>query len=392
MELSAGYNRMDVSAFAMLMKTMSEQKLINLGGGSPDPALLPGKELALLSKRLLEEQGERLLQYGPARGLPELLDAYGNYLWKYRGIESQTKDLLVVSGGTQGISLVSEALLSPGDTMLVESPTFMVIYPILQRLNVRCVPVCTDKDGVVLSDLKEKAEKYRPKAFYLIPTFQNPSGTVFSMSRRSELLSLSRELDFYIIEDDPYYDLRYEGESLPTLKSLGEKDKVIEISSFSKLIAPGLRIGGLCGPEKLISAALAIKQSTDMHSSNLAQALCAAYMESPSFAPHIKSICSSNRKKLAHMADGIKTHFPAGTTFEKPEGGLFMWVSLPQVLRTEALLQKALTQYQVAYIPGSYFFASGCSQGNFLRLNFAAVTLEEAAQGLSRLGSLFEGR
>lgn len=196
MELSKRYYSMDVSSFNQLMETISTPGLVNFGSGSPASALLPSKELSAFAEKLLRDDGARLLQYGPARGLPEMLAAYHSYLSQLRGIQAALDETVIVNGGTQGIELICQALLDPGDVVLVESPTFKVIFMILQKLGVRCVCVETDHDGVILTDLEKKIKRYHPKLLYLIPTFQNSSGIVLSKAAGKQYYSYQSSMAF----------------------------------------------------------------------------------------------------------------------------------------------------------------------------------------------------
>ena len=389
MILSNRSRGMDASAFDHLMETMSTPGLINFGGGNPDSALLPDKELSSLAERLLAENGKELLQYGPARGLPELLSRYRSYLSAYRSIEAAERECVIVNGGTQGIELICEALLDPGDVALVESPTFLLIFMILQRLGVRCAGVKTDADGIDPEDLEEKVKALRPKLLYLIPTFQNPAGTVLADERRRRVVALAEQYGFYVLEDDPYYDLRYAGEPLPSLKSLDEASRVIEVTSFSKIISPGLRVGGICAAEEIVSAAVSIKQSCDMHTPGLSQALCAGFIREGLLTPHIERVCRSNRAKLARMVRCINEYFPEETRFEIPQGGLFLWLRLPESVPAGRLVQQAVAEHKTAYLPGNIFFPDPESAPNCIRLNFANATGEQTEDGIRYLGGLF---
>ena len=375
--------------FSHLMESMSTPGLINFGGGSMDSALLPSQELSDLSARLLTDDGARLLQYSAAQGLPEMLDAHLQYLAEYRSLKAEREELLIVNGGTQGIDLACQTILNEGDTVLVEKPTFLVIFMLLQRLNVRCVGVETDEDGMMPEDLQEKMERYHPKMLYVIPTFQNPSGAVTSLQRRREIYTLAQRYDVCVLEDDPYYDLRYEGKPLPMLKSMDEDGRVISLSSFSKIISPGLRVGAVCAPQRIAAAMTAVKQGCDMHTPGLNQALCAEYVHSGALRGHLERICAANREKRDRMLANIRRCFPQKTAYSKPQGGLFLWLRPPEEVPVDALFTQAIREHGVAYIPGSAFYPENLRMTSCIRLNFACTDMQQTKEGLEYLGALF---
>ena len=389
MELSKNYQRIDAVMFSRLMESMSTPGLVNFGGGSLDSSLLPSQELSELSARLLSDDGARLLQYGAAQGLAEMLDAHLQYLAEYRSLKAVREELLIVNGGTQGIDLTCQTLLNEGDTVLVEAPTFLVIFMLLQRLNVRCIGVQTDENGMVLEDLQEKMERYHPKMLYVIPTFQNPSGIVTSLRRRQDIYALAQRYDVCILEDDPYYDLRYEGQSLPMFKSMDEDGRVIALSSYSKIISPGLRVGAVCAPQRIIAAMTAVKQGCDMHTPSLNQALCAEYVRSGALHGHIEQLCAANREKRDRMLADIQRCFPKKTAYVKPQGGLFLWLCLPEEVPVEALFTRAIRERGVVYIPGSAFYPENMHTARCIRLNFACTSTSQTKKGIEYLGALF---
>lgn len=390
MEYSHAFHRIDATMFNHLMKTMSSPDLLNFGGGSPDPDTFPSRELSLIAERLIRDQGASILQYGPARGIPSFIEAYLQYLYQFRAITATEDQILIVNGGSQGIDLACQVLFNPGDTVLVEAPTYLSVYMMFSKMNIKCVPVEMDQDGIVIPDLVQKIEQFQPKALYIIPTFQNPTGTVLSLDRRKQIVALAFERGMYILEDDPYYDLRYEGEHLPCLKKLDRFGRVILINSFSKIISPGLRIGGVCASKSIIAAMMTIKQGSDMHTPNLNQGICAEYILGGNLQAHLRDVVDRNKMKLSIMLDAMATCFPASACYRKPNGGLFLWVSLPSEISIDTLLPAAIEKHRVAFIPGSAFFYEQNIRNNYMRLNFACPAMEEIPKGIETIGKLLK--
>lgn len=359
--------------FASLMAMMSDPQVINIGGGSPDPSVFPVDELATLAEQALRRHGRSLLQYGMAAGTNELKEAYLTHVAGHMGLRAAPEQLLITNGSTQGIDLVVQVLLNPGDTVLVESPTFLAIFMILQKYDVNVVPVQIDADGVVPEDLVEKMRRHKPKLFYCIPTFQNPSGCVLAEKRRLLMCRLAAEHNMFVLEDDPYYNLRYEGEAIPPIKFFDEAGRVILLNSFSKTIAPGLRVGSVLAEAEIIRKLVTAKQCTDMHTSNLDQAVCAAYLNGGSMPSHLAAIAATMAAKLDCMVSGLKQYFPSGTRFATPKGGLFIWVELPEYVDTMRLFRRAIKEKGIAFMPGNAFFAEGNGPNHFMRLNFSAT-------------------
>ena len=265
---------------------------------------------------------------------------------------------------------------------MVESPTFFGALQTFKMYQADLIEVQMDEDGLILSDLEEKAAKYRPKFLYTIPTFQNPTGRTLPAKRREKLAELAEKYEFFILEDDPYAALRYTGEVQPSIKSFDREGWVVFLGSFSKIISPGLRVGYLAGDPRIIRKCTIGKQSSDVHTANLNQAIVAEYLQEGLLPEHVKEICESYAVQLQAMLKQLET-FPSGTTYTKPQGGLFVWVELPQGMDATAMLDQCV-QRHVAYVPGTHFFAEG-GHANTLRLNFSNSTVKQIQQGMGVL-------
>ena len=285
------------------------------------------------------------------------------------------------------MDLLCKALLDPGDTVLVENPSFLGNLQCLKLYQANLIPVESDEDGLLPDDLEQKIIQYHPKLLYTIPTFQNPTGKTLPDSRRRAVAELANRYGMVVAEDDPYRDLRYEGEKVKAIKSYDQNGWVMFLGSFSKTISPGLRIGYIAGDAGIIRKCTIGKQSTDVHSANLNQAVVDQYLRRNLLPDHIRSICKGYGAKMHKMLQYLE-QFPDGVTFTRPQGGLFIWAELPEHIDTVKLLSKAVER-KVAYVPGTYFCADG-GHMNTLRLNFSNSTPEQIETGMSILNDLIK--
>lgn len=385
-QVSEAIRRMDISAFDTMMAGMSAPNVVNLGGGSLHGSLLPMKEI----RSILEEEAQpALFQYGAARGSEEMMEAQQKYLQEFRNLSSKQEELLIVNGGTQGIDLACQAILDPGDTVLVEQPTFLIIYSILEKLKVNCVGVKMDREGIDPNDFEEKASRYHPKMLYCIPTFQNPSGITMPIKRRKDIYDIARRNAMMIIEDDPYYDLSFGDCRLPTIKSMDTEGLVILLGSYSKIIAPGLRVGFAVGAPDCIHAMLTLKQSCDMHTSYLNQHICAQMTQSGDLRTHVDRLSAQLAARASIMDRAVRHHFPAGSSWTSARGGIFLWVQLPEDVTMPPNQIITVGERKIAYMPGDGFFQKGNNPKRCMRLNFAAVHEKDIEGAILDLGTTF---
>lgn len=375
------------SAIRDIFKLLGDPNIISFAGGNPASSALEPERIAAFAQEALAENGVNLLQYGQTEGYAPLRESAAEF-FRHNGVKTDPAHILPVSGSQQGLDLICKALLNEGDTMLVENPTFLGALQTFRTYGARFAAVETDEDGAIPESLEEQIRAHRPKLIYLIPTFQNPTGRTLSLERRRRIAELVNEYQVPLIEDDPYCDLRYRGKALPAIKSFDEQGYVLYCNSFSKIISPGLRVAAVvCQDDVLLRKLVVGKQSTDVHSPNLNQAIIDKYLRSGLLQEHIRQICASYAKQMDAMQRMLST-FPSSVSYTKPDGGIFLWCTLPEDFNTTQLLSTA-TKQGVAYIPGTHFYADGQGHHNTMRLNFSNASLENIEKGMERLRALF---
>lgn len=377
------------SAIREIFKVLGRPGMISFAGGNPSLAALPDELCADIARDVLRTDGKRILQYGATEGYPPLLESLRAYLETRYGFDFEENGVLPTTGSTSGMDLLLKAFVNSGDAVLVESPTFLGNMQTLNLYQAKLIPVESDAGGVKLDVLEALIQKHHPKLFYIIPSFQNPSGRTLAADRRKPIAELAAKYGFLVLEDDPYRDLRYTGEHLPTIKSYDRTGHVAYMGSFSKIISPGLRVGYLVAQQEIVRKCAIGKQGTDLHTPNLNQAIVDQFLRRGLLAPHIQSILPAYRDQMRRMLDALET-FPEGTRYTVPEGGLFIWAELPGSLNATELFPAAVNA-GVAYVPGTYFYPFG-GHHNTLRLNFSNSTPEQIDMGMEKLKTLFESK
>ena len=381
------FNGITGSAIREILKYMTRPNMISFGGGNPAASALEETVIADISRDVLLGDGKRILQYGATDGYAPYKEAVAKWV-KGLGIACGPEEVLPVTGSTQGIDLLAKALIDPGDVVLVESPTFLGTLQALKLYQAKLVPVKTDEGGIVLEDLERLVKAHHPKMLYVIPSFQNPTGRTLAADRRRPIAEMAEKYGMVVMEDDPYRDLRYAGEALPSIKSYDKAGWVVHMASFSKLISPGLRIGAAIVEEPIRQKMIFGKQANDVHSSNLTQAIVAEYLNRGLMEEHVKSICQSYAVQMNRMLSHLED-FP-DTRFTHPQGGLFIWAELPEGIDTLAMMPKAIER-GVAYVPGTHFYCEEGTHRNTVRLNFSNSTIEKIDQGMDILRQVVEG-
>ena len=390
MSLFAEYTkRVDGAAVSEILAMMADPEIISFCGGSPAKEAFPVETIRDFAVKALNENPLTVLQYGVTEGWKPLRQAYLEHMVLPKGVKADIGNVATLTGATQGIIAVSEVFLNPGDTVLVESPTFLSTLSVFSKLSAQAVPVEVDDDGMIMDDLEEKIKRHKPKILYCIPTFQNPTGRTLKADRRQKIAELASRYDVIVLEDDPYCELRYRGQVQPPIKSFDESGHVIMLNSFSKIISPGLRVGAMVAAPEIIKKVVIAKQLLDTHTANLNQAICADFLNAGLLPGHLKKIVPIYAQRLDCMLRGIKAHFPKDCEYTTPEGGLFVWVKLPGNPDLKALLKKATTELKVAFIPGGPFFINPQDGHNCIRLNFSSVSPENIDIGMQRMGRLF---
>lgn len=370
-----------------LMPKLNEPGFISFAAGVPSPQSFPYDELLSMSKEALEESAKILFQYGSTEGYPPLRESAAA-LFQRAGIAATSDEVFVSTGGQQTIDLLCKLLLVPGDKVLVETPTYSATLQIISTYQAVPIGIESDDEGILIDDLEKKIKEHNPRFVYIIPNFQNPSGQTLSLERRKELARITAEYDVLLIEDDPYRELRYFGEHIATIKSLDEYGNVVYMTSTSKILCPGLRVGVTHVAKGLKEHLIVSKQAADMHSPNLTQAIVDKFLRSGLLDAHLDKIRTMYRERVIKMVQAMDEYMPEEVKHTNPQGGLFIWCEMPKHVNTTALLPKAVEQ-KVAFIPGDQFFAQP-SINNFFRLNFSNASLENIEHGIKILGGLLK--
>ncbi|MGO4458313.1 PLP-dependent aminotransferase family protein [Streptomyces sp. M-16] len=359
--------------------------VISFAGGLPAPELFDTAGLrAAYDAALTGAAAARALQYSTTEGAPELREAVAARA-RARGLPTTADEVLVTTGSQQALTLIAATLLEPGDTVLVENPTYLAALQCFGLAGARVIPVPCDERGLLPDALAELTARERPKLLYTVPTFQNPTGRTLPGGRRVEVARTAARLGLWLVEDDPYGDLRYEGDHQPWIAAHpGAEDRTALLGSFSKVMAPGLRLGWLRAPGALRRAAVVAKQAADLHTSTVDQLAAAHYLGAADLDAHVARVREAYRARRDALLAGLGGALPEGSEWNRPEGGMFVWARLPEGYDAGALLKSAVA-HDVAYVPGAPFF-TGTPDPRTLRLSFTTHTPAEIAEGLARLG------
>jgi 2-aminoadipate transaminase len=368
-----------------LMHLIADPEVISFGGGLPAWELFPVEQVKEVTNYVLGSDGPAALQYGTSEGYKPLRQAVAERYGR-RGFDITEDNVLITCGSQQGIDLVGKLFLDKGATLVVGDPTFLTALQAFSLFQARCLTVPLDEEGMRVDLLPGILEKNDVKFIYVMPNFQNPSGVTLSLERRRRLVETAQQYGVPILEDDAYGELRYSGEALPALKALDKGQQVIYLGSFSKVLSPGLRVSALIAPGGVMEKLVFAKQAADLHTDNLAQRIAYEFLHRNLLDPHIQIIINSYRKRRDAMLQAMERYFPSGTSWTKPDGGIFLWVTLPQGMDAMELFEKAV-QAKVAYVPGSCYYANGGGDNN-MRLNFSACNEEKIELGIQRLAKV----
>ena len=383
--ISPQIKNLQSSVLREILKTSSQPGVISFAGGLPAPELFPLEDVKIAMSDAMAKHSGNTVQYSFTLGIPMLRELIAKRATE-RGTESASENIIVTTGGQQALELVGRTFITPGQYILCESPTYVGALQVFNSYQAKYAAVTMDHDGMIIDEVEEKIKKYRPTLIYTVSNFQNPTGITMSLERRHALVELGRRYEIPIVDDNPYSDIRFEGEQLPTLKSIGG-DSVIAARTFSKVLAPGFRVGWLNGPKDIISYFEKAKQGIDLHTSSLNQYIIHEYVASGKLELHIEKIKADYIVKRDIMLRSLGEFFPKGSTWTNPEGGLFLWVELPKTLSAKELLPEAIKR-KVAYVYGEPFFPNGGGD-NTMRLNFSNASHENIVEGIKRLGELF---
>jgi len=375
------------SAIRELLKLTEQPEIISFAGGLPAPELFPIEEMKQVSLRVLDTDGKAALQYSPTEGYMPLRRMISERMKKI-GVEVPPEQILITSGSQQGLDFSGKVFLDEGDTVICESPSYLGALNAFKAYLPRFVEVEMDQDGMRM-DALEKALQENPNAkfIYTIPDFQNPTGITMSLERRKKLVELAVKYNVPVVEDNPYGELRFEGEKLPAIKHFDTTGIVIFLGTFSKIFSPGLRVGWVAASPEIVRKYVLVKQGADLQSNSMSQREAAAFVQMFDLDGHINKIIDVYRKRRDLMIETMEKEFPKEFKFTYPNGGLFTWVEMPEGIDAAEVLKKALEE-KVAFVPGGSFYPNGGNE-NHCRLNYSCMPEDKIVEGIKRLGKVF---
>jgi 2-aminoadipate transaminase len=378
---------MDVNVIREILKVVSQPGMVSLAGGIPAPESFPLEIIHELTSIVIDKYGSKAFQYDPTEGFGPLREILVDYL-QSKGIKSNKEDILVASGSQGVLDAIGKVLISKGDKVAVEAPTYLGALQAFTPYEPEYISLDTDNNGLIPGSLEKVIESGGIKFIYLVPTFQNPTGRTVPLERRRKIAAIIKKYHTLLIEDDPYSSLRYRGTEIPTIKSLAP-DNVVYISTLSKVFAPGLRIGFCVAPAFIRKWLVIVKQGTDLHSSTFNQALAAEYIGGGFLARHLPKIIDLYRPRQEAMLAALDNYFPDNFNWSRPEGGMFIWAEGPESSDMEALYWKAVAE-KVAYVPGKYFYTSPGEGIGTMRLNFTMTDEETIDLAVSTLAEVIK--
>lgn len=373
-----------------LLKLTTMPEVISFAGGLPAPELFPLEELKKVDVEILSKEGQLAVQYGTTEGYLPLREKIAARMKKAFQVDCTPEEIVITSGSQQGLSLLAQIFLNKDDVILVESPTYLGAINAFKLCDPKFVEVPTDEKGIIPEELEKVLAEYgdRVRLMYVIPEFQNPTGITWPMERRKAFMDIVNKYDFPIIEDDPYGELRYDGDVVPSLKSMDTKGNIIFLGSFSKIFMPGLRVAWMVADPVIIDKVVKLKQAVDLQSSSFAQRQASYFIDMFDLDAHVEKIKALYGKRRTLMYDSMKEYFPEGVTFTYPEGGLFTWVTLPENMDAKEIMPKVLEK-NVAYVPGGPFYPNG-GNANHFRLNYSNMPEDRIVEGIKRLGAVLK--
>ncbi|MDI3475583.1 MAG: 2-aminoadipate transaminase [Thermococcaceae archaeon] len=385
--------KMKASEIRELLKLVETSDVISLAGGLPAPETFPVEVIKEITKEVLSKHADKALQYGTTKGFTPLRLALARWMEKRYGIPMSKVEVMIVAGSQQALDLIGRVFIDPGDIVVVEAPTYLAALNAFKFYEPEFVSIPMDDDGMKVDLLEEKlkklkAEGKRVKFVYTVSTFQNPAGVTMSLERRKHLIELASEYDFLIVEDNPYSELRYSGEPIPPIKHFDDEGRVIYLGTFSKIFAPGFRLGWVSAHPHFIRKMEIAKQAVDLCANPFGQVIAWKYVEDGHLDRHIPRVIEFYKPRRDAMLEALEEYMPEGVRWTKPDGGMFIWVTLPEGIDTKLMMEKAVAK-GVAYVPGEAFFAHRDVK-NTMRLNFTYVPEEKIREGVRRLAEVIE--
>jgi 2-aminoadipate transaminase len=374
---------MKSSVIRELLKVTLRPDIISFAGGLPAPELFPLREFKEACNYVLTHQGQSALQYGPTEGYPPLKEFLADKMQRY-GVPAEPSNILLTNGSQQALDLIGKLFIDPGTVLLSGSPTYVGAIQAWNGYQARFVTVPLDDEGLQV-DLIEDVLKREPVRFiYVLPNFHNPAGTTLPLERRIRLAEVAARHGVFVVEDDPYGELRFEGEDITPLVVL-HKENTIYLSTFSKTLAPGVRLGWIVAPEQVTSKLVQAKQGADLHTGTYVQMIVNDICQRGFLKTHVRRLRRVYRERRDLMLTAMEEHFPEGASWTRPRGGLFLWARLPDGIDAAEFLKTAVEEEKVAFVPGSAFYPTG-GGGNAMRLNFSNAQPDRIREGIFRLG------
>jgi 2-aminoadipate transaminase len=375
------------SAIREILKVTSRPGVISFAGGLPAPELFPAKEISEAALNIFTKYGDAVLQYSVTEGLLTLREKISRMLGSGSSAVNP-HNIIITQGSQQGLDLLSKLFLEKGRLVFTENPSYLGALQAFQLFQADILPIPSDEDGIRPEGLLSALRKQRPALIYLMPNFQNPTGVSLSLERRTQIVDIVKEHDLLLVEDDPYVDLIFSGEKMPSLFALGGPRNFIYMSSFSKTIAPGMRIAYIAGNEELVGKLAIVKQGTDLQTNTFGQYVVNEYLESGKFDGHKRLLRQTYKARMECMLAAMENFFPPSVTWNSPKGGMFLWVKLPEHCKARDILPECL-ENNVAFVPGQEFFPDGSGE-NTIRLNFSNATPDKIEEGIQGIGKVLK--
>jgi len=377
------------SAIREIFDLLKRGNIISFAGGMPATLTLPSKQIDGILQNLISKYGViECLQYESTQGKASLLELLPKFLLEYKSVQAELQNMIVLAGGQQGIEFMCKTFVNKDDVVLVENPTYLSTLQIIQTYEGKAVGVNSSNEGLDLADLEKKIQEHKPKFLYVVPTFSNPTGGTYSIENRKKIAELTAKYNVMVLEDDPYSEIRFEGEAVPPIKSFDKAGNVVYLASFSKIIAPALRIAVAVAEPAVIGRFVIAKQSTDVCSPSINQLVVAEFLKENYLTEHLKSIIPIYKEKRDQMVNCIEKYLPKSFIYKVPNGGMFVWGYFDDERDLLATF-KEVADLGVAYLPGSHFFPDGSGK-NTMRLNFSNATVEQIEKGIKILGEYFK--
>ncbi|MBR6336957.1 MAG: PLP-dependent aminotransferase family protein [Ruminococcus sp.] len=390
-KFSEKVSHLQASAIREILKHSADPAVISFAAGSPAPDALPVKELEEISKELIAEEPRIVFQYGVTEGYTPLRDEVKKILTKKGVYNPEYDEVIITSGAQQANELSAKVLCNEGDVLLAEKPSFIGSLNAFKSYNVDLQGVTLESDGIHIAELEEKLKKGNVKLVYLIPNFQNPTGNTMSWEKRKAAFELCKKYGAVILEDNPYGDLRFAGEDIKSIKTLDTEGSVIYSGTFSKILSPGIRVGYVCAHKEIVQKIVVCKQVADVHTTMWSQMIAYRFLKKYDLDEHIEKLHKVYERKTNLMLDEIAKNFSSKIEYTKPQGGLFIWCTLPEGVTTQQMLDfctKAVKEYKIAIVPGTAFYINESDETRSFRLNFSTPTDENIVKGIEILGKL----